>query len=401
MKCLARLNWKKGVIGQMVEPRPSLQMTASLKNGAPSFQLNRFSTVLLTRKMSTTNNAQDSPVLFEVKNNIGLITLNRPKALNALNLPMIQAMYPTLKEWENSLKFVMIQGSGGKSFCAGGDIVSITSLAKGSPQQGEFFYKEYQLNHLIGNLKIPYVALIDGITMGGGVGLSVHAPYRVATSKTLFAMPETGIGLIPDVGGSHFLPRLEGELGTYLALTGQRLKGSDCLHAGLATHACTDIEAVKNDLFEAQDQGDVEAILEKHLENFDEDSFSLEDKLPLIDECFKEDTVEAIIENLKKVDDDWSKKTVKLMGRMSPISMKVTLQMVRSGKELSLEDCLKMEYRLVRRCCQDSDFYEGVRALLVDKDNQPKWKPNNLEDVTKAIIDNYFSHLPSEEELKI
>ena len=214
-------------------------------------------------------------------------------------------------------------------------------------------------------MKIPYVALIDGITMGGGVGLSVHAPYRVATSKTLFAMPETGIGLIPDVGGSHFLPRLEGELGTYLALTGQRLKGSDCLHAGLATHACTDIEAVKNDLFEAQDQGDVEAILEKHLENFDEDSFSLEDKLPLIDECFKEDTVEAIIENLEKVDDDWSKKTVKLMGRMSPISMKVTLQMVRSGKELSLEDCLKMEYRLVRRCCQDSDFYEGTYIYIL------------------------------------
>ena len=158
------------------------------------------------------SNTQESPVLFQVKNNVGLITLNRPKALNALNLPMITAMYPTLKEWENSLKLVMIQGNGGKSFCAGGDIVSITSLSKGSPDQGEFFYKEYQLNHLIGNLKIPYVALIDGITMGGGVGLSVHAPYRVATSKTLFAMPETGIGLIPDVGGSYFLPRLEGTL---------------------------------------------------------------------------------------------------------------------------------------------------------------------------------------------
>ena len=211
------------------------------------------------RTMSTSNE-----VLFQVKNNVGLITLNRPKALNALNLNMGKAIYAQLKEWEKSLNLVLIEGSGGKAFCAGGDIRTITDLPKGSPIQGEFFYKEYMLNHLIGTLKIPYVALLDGITMGGGVGLSVHAPYRVVTSKTLFAMPETGIGLIPDVGGSFFLPRLEGELGTFLALTGHRLKGgSDCLHAGIATHACNDMQILKEELLmAASNKEDIEAILE-------------------------------------------------------------------------------------------------------------------------------------------
>lgn len=351
--------------------------------------------------MMSTMSASSEEVIFQVKNNIGLITLNRPKALNALNSNMTQQILPKLKEWEKSLKFVVIEGTGGKAFCAGGDIRSITSLPKGSPKQGEFFYKEYQLNHLIGTLKIPYVALIDGITMGGGVGLSVHAPYRVATAKTLFAMPETGIGLIPDVGGSYFLPRLDGELGTYLALTGHRLKGSDCLHAGIATHACLDIEAVKNELFDAADESQLEEILDKHAENFEESSFSLEDKIPLIDECFNEDTVEKIIEKLKLVNDEWADKTVKLMEKMSPTSMKITLQMLRNGKNLSLEDCLKMEYRLVRRCCDDSDFYEGVRALLVDKDNQPKWCPSTLQGVNEDIVNRYFSNLPSDEELVI
>ena len=357
---------------------------------------------LKIRTMSTATSPQDE-VLFQVHNKVGVITLNRPKALNALNLPMAKSIYAQLQEWENSLKAVIIEGSGEKAFCAGGDIRTITSLPKGSAEQGGFFYNEYFLNHLIGTLKIPYVALIDGITMGGGVGLSVHAPYRVATSKTLFAMPETGIGLIPDVGGSYFLPRLEGELGTFLALSGHRLKGSDCLHAGIATHACNDRAALKNDLLAAENKEDVEAILEKHSEEFDEAAFTLEDKLPLIDECFKENTVEDILKNLRNVrdDNDWSKKLAVTMEKMSPTSMKVTLEMCRRGKELSLKDCLAMEYRLVRRCCEDSDFYEGVRALLVDRDNQPKWAPPNLDQVDQKVVERYFSQLPPDEELKI
>jgi len=359
-------------------------------------------------------------VLFQVKNDIGIITLNRPKALNALNANMTKQILPKMKEWENSVKFVIIEGSGGKAFCAGGDIVSITSLPKGSEEQGQFFYNEYILNHLIGTYKVPYVALIDGITMGGGVGLSVHAPYRVATKKTLFAMPETGIGLIPDVGGSYFLPRLEGELGTYLALTGHRLRGnkstlshydaisiidvcigSDCLHAGIATHGCNDIQAVKSDLLEANTKEDIENVLEKHSESFEEADFSLEDKLPLIDECFKEDHVEGILYNLGKVNDEWSQKTSDLMLKMSPTSMKVTLKMLREGKHLDLKKCLQMEYRLVRRCCEDSDFYEGVRALLIDKDNKPKWNPVKLADVNDTQLTRYFSTLSNGQELKL
>jgi len=363
----------------------------------------RFRRGVAGRTMCTTAPSQENDlgVLFEVKNNVGLITLNRPKALNALNLPMAQAIYSQLKEWENSLNLVIIEGSGEKAFCAGGDIRTITSLPKGSPVQGEFFYKEYMLNYLIGNLKIPYVALIHGITMGGGVGLSVHAPFRVATSKTLFAMPETGIGLIPDVGGSYFLPRLEGELGTFLALTGHRLKGSDCLHAGIATHACKDIKIVKDELFSASNTKDIETILEKHAEEFEEEDFTLEDKMPLIDQCFKENSVEEIIHNLRSVNDDWTKKLAVSMEKMSPISMKITLEMLRRGKEMSLKDCLAMEYRLVRRCCEDSDFYEGVRAVLVDRDNQPKWSPAILDQVGLDKIERYFSNLSSEEELKL
>jgi 3-hydroxyisobutyryl-CoA hydrolase len=351
-------------------------------------------------RMASTTSTQDQEVLFQVKNNVGLITLNRPKALNALNVNMAKMIYNQLKDWENTLNLVMVEGSGGKAFCAGGDIRTITSLPRGSPEQCEFFWGEYQLNHLIGNLKIPYVALINGVTMGGGVGLSVHAPFRVATAKTLFAMPETGIGLIPDVGASYVLPRMDGELGTFLALTGQRLKGSDNLHAGIATHACNDVEALKDDLFKTSSKAEIQDVLDKHGENFDEDPFTLEDKLPLIEECFKGDTVEGILDRLRQVNDDWATKTADLMGKMSPTSMKVSLKMVREGREKSFPECLKMEYRLVRRCCEDSDFYEGVRALLVDKDNAPKWEPKTLREVDEARLERYFSLLKDNEELQ-
>ena len=192
--------------------------------------------------MATTSPLNNKEVVFDVQNNKGIITLNRPKSLNALNLPMIDEIYPVLKKWnEEKLDMVIIEGAGSKSFCAGGDVVAVTSAPadiKGTEKQTEFFKKEYKLNHLIGTLDVPYIALIDGITMGGGVGLSVHGMFRVCTEQTLFAMPETGIGLFPDVGGSFFMPKLKGGLGMYLALTGYRLKSVDCLHAGIATHIC-------------------------------------------------------------------------------------------------------------------------------------------------------------------
>merc|ERR1719270_2331126 len=193
----------------------------------------------LVRRCSTSSGPS---VLTQVQGGLGLISLNRPKALNSLNLDMIRILTPILKQWEapnSGVKAVFIKGSGGKSFCAGGDIRAITS-EPGGEMQKTFFREEYQLDHLVGRLSIPYIAVMNGITMGGGVGISVNGRFRLATEKTVFAMPETGIGLVPDVGGGYFLPRLQGHLGMFLGLTGHRLKGWDCLHAGIATHAVSD-----------------------------------------------------------------------------------------------------------------------------------------------------------------
>lgn len=263
--------------------------------------------------MATTpslNNGDE--VLFNVKNNKGIITLNRPKVLNSLNLPMINQMYPVLRNWEEAkLDMIIIEGSGNKAFCAGGDILAITTAPaeiKGTESQTEFFKKEYQLNHLIGTLDVPYIALIDGITMGGGVGLSVHGKYRVATEKTLFAMPETGIGLFPDVGGSFFMPKLKGGLGMYLALTGYRLKGADCAHAGIATHICKqeDLQKLKEELLHLPSckDSDILTLLNKYDSQFTKEKFTLQDILPCIDQCFMKESVEGILKCLDDVDND-------------------------------------------------------------------------------------------------
>ena len=367
--------------------------------------------IRLRRNMATTQSIETGKeVIFNVQNNKGLITLNRPKALNALNLPMIDEMYPVLKKWsQENLDMIIIEGAGTKAFCAGGDVVAVTSAPKdikGTEKQTEFFKKEYHLNHLIGTLEVPYIALIDGITMGGGVGLSVHGKYRVATEQTLFAMPETGIGLFPDVGGSFFMPKLKGGLGMYLALTGYRLKGTDCVHAGIATHICKqeDLQTLKEDLLNANNckDSDILAILNHYDSLFPKEEFTLQDVLPHIDQCFAQNSVEDILKCLDATNVSWSKKTKEKFNSFSPTSVKVTFEQMSRGKTLSnLKECLQMEYRLACRCCEDNDFYEGIRALLIDKDKNPKWQPDAIEKVTQATIDRYFSPLSSERELKL
>ena len=363
------------------------------------------------RNMATTSTlCNNDEVTFNIKNNKGVITLNRPKSLNALNLPMINEMYPILKKWsQENRDMVIIEGAGTKAFCAGGDVVAVTTAPqeiRGTEKQTEFFKKEYQLNHLIGTLGIPYVALIDGITMGGGVGLSVHGKYRVATEHTLFAMPETGIGLFPDVGGSFFMPKLKGGLGMYLALTGYRLKGADCVHAGIATHICKqqEIENLKNDLLNLENNAEdnIIAVLNKYDSEFPKEKFTLENLLPNIDECFMKESVEEILKCLDSKDDSWSTKTRKQFNSFSPTSVKITFEQLSRGKQLStLKECLQMEYRLACRCCEDSDFYEGIRALLIDKDKNPQWQPSSIAEVTESIVERYFSQLPSGRELKL
>ncbi|XP_059489615.1 3-hydroxyisobutyryl-CoA hydrolase, mitochondrial [Neocloeon triangulifer] len=330
----------------------------------------------------------------------GVITLNRPKALNALNLNMIRQITPVLEQWDKDKSLIIMKGAGEKAFCAGGDVRAVTEAAKtGDRFAYDFFYGEYQLNALINRLKVPYVALIDGITMGGGVGLSVHGRFRVATEKTLFAMPETAIGLFPDVGGSYFLSRLPGRLGHYLALTGYRLKGPDVLHAGVATHIVhseklAELEAA---LIAEKDPAGV-------LNSFNDADlagrpFSLAPTLQDIDATFAPESVEEILQKLESNGSEWAKKTAATLNKMSPTSLKITMKQLRLGKQKNLQECLQMEFRLTQRCCAGHDFIEGVRSVLVDRDNNPKWKPATLAEVSDATIDSYFAPLPSGEEL--
>ncbi|XP_076631569.1 3-hydroxyisobutyryl-CoA hydrolase isoform X1 [Colletes latitarsis] len=348
-------------------------------------------------------NIEDDVLIKDIGNK-GIITLNRPKALNALNLSMVEKIHPVLKKWNLSKKLVIIEGAGEKAFCAGGDVKSIViAMRANNKTVGEtFFRKEYTLNDLIGTYKIPYVALINGITMGGGCGLSVHGKYRVATEKTLFAMPETAIGLFCDVGASYFLPRLKGKLGLYLGLTGDRLKGTDVLHAGIATHFVPSekIPDLKQDLL-AMDLPNVTEVLNKYQPQNLNKEFCLAPYMNQIDECFSASSVEEIVDRLKQDNSEWAKKTLQTLLQMSPTSLKVTMSAIQKGATLSLADCLKMEFKLACNygLKKNSDFCEGVRALLIDKDQKPTWNPQSLGKVTDAYVNQQFANL--EEELAI
>ncbi|KAL2081522.1 hypothetical protein ACEWY4_023375 [Coilia grayii] len=349
-------------------------------------------------------------VLLERVGNAGVITLNRPKALNALNLTMIRHIYPQLKKWDkdSEVDLVIIKGAGGKAFCAGGDIRAVTEAGKvGDPLAQDFFREEYILNYTIGTYQKPYVALIDGITMGGGVGLSVHGRFRVATEKTLFAMPETAIGLFPDVGGGYFLPRLQGKLGIFLALTGFRLRGRDVLRAGVATHFVESekIGALEKDLTDLKSPSlsDVAEVLDsyQHQSGLDADKpFVLEQHIESINRLFDASSVEGIIDNLKKDGSPFAKKQAETLSKMSPTSMKLTLKQLQQGASMSLAEVLTMEYRLTHACMKGQDFYEGVRAVLIDKDQSPKWKPGTLEEISEQSVEDSFRSL-GEHDLKL
>lgn len=299
-------------------------------------------------------------VLAEEKDNAGVITLNRPKALNAINLDMVRQIYKHAVKFEKEKKLVIIKGSGGKSFCAGGDVVA--AVQSGPTEAGKsFFREEYTLNHLIGSYKIPYIAIIDGITMGGGVGLSVHGRYRVATEKTMFAMPETAIGLFPDVGGGHFLPRLQGKMGLYLGLTGFRLKGRDVQQSGVATHYCesSTVPELEDALSKCTTDDQVKATLDKICPVDAKHEFVLAKHLEEINSTFRGATVEDILKNLEKSGSDWSQGTLKLLAKMSPTSMKVTKRQLELGANMTLAQVLQMEYRMAVHHLEDSDFKEG------------------------------------------
>ncbi len=338
----------------------------------------------------------DDEILFERTDGCGWITLNRPKALNTLTHNMVRAFHQKLDEWEaaSDVHAVLVKATGDRAFCAGGDIRAISRSHKSNGSLiRQFFFDEYRLNTAIKRLTTPYACLLNGITMGGGVGISVHGGYRVATERTTFAMPETGIGFFPDVGGSYFLPRCPGEIGMYLALTGARLKAADCVYAGVATHYVPSerLAQLESTLRDGLDPGDLEA----NLAQFDADPgpAPLADQHTAIGRCFAQNSVVEILTALENDGTAWADATRHALSERSPSSLRASFRLIRAGAALSFEDCMVMEYRLSQRMTRAHDFNEGVRAILVDKDNAPKWQPATLDGVEDAMIDAYFAPL--------
>jgi enoyl-CoA hydratase len=336
-------------------------------------------------------------VKLAVSGATGLITLNRPKALNALDQEMCLAIDAALKLWakDDGIAAVIIRGAGDRAFCAGGDVrlAREDGLARKKGESDgrivrDFFRDEYRMNRRIATFPKPYIALIDGITMGGGVGLSVHGSHRLATTRTLLAMPETGIGLFPDVGTSHVLPRLAGEIGTYLGLTGARIGAADCLVLGIATRV-VDHERIQSLIAELTAPGvDIGAAVARHA--IDAGEPELWPHRDVIDRCFRHDRMEDILAALDADGGVFATTTAATIRTMSPTSLKLTLKEIRKGRALGIDDCLRLEYRLSQSVLAGHDFYEGVRAQLVDKDRTPKWYPATLDAVDDSAIDNLF-----------
>ncbi|HYE01102.1 MAG TPA: enoyl-CoA hydratase/isomerase family protein [Alphaproteobacteria bacterium] len=346
----------------------------------------------------------EAEILFETRGPLGLVTLNRPKALNALTLGMAEQMLARLGEWmgDPAIQAVVVRGAGDRAFCAGGDVRAVWD-AGSAQQRGPgsptdlFFRTEYRLNRRIHRFPKPYVALIDGITMGGGVGLSVHGSHRVATERTLFAMPETGIGLFPDVGGSYFLNRCPGATGTWMALTGARLGAGDLCHARIASHvvASAALDTLVEELAGARWSGHPAAVVEEVLSRHHAapPPAAIPQHRATIDRCFSGDTVEGILACLDADSDPWAAEQAAILRRMSPTSLKVTLAQLRRAADLPFDDCMVMEFRMSQACMAGHDFYEGIRALLVDKDKNPKWSPATLEAVDAALVERHFAPL--------
>ncbi|MCJ2072573.1 enoyl-CoA hydratase/isomerase family protein [Methylobacterium sp. J-030] len=337
-------------------------------------------------------------VLFETRGSLGLVTLNRPKALNALTLGMIRAMQDRLQAWESdeSVTRVAVQGSGGRAFCAGGDVRRIYEAAKAGQTAAMFtiWRGEYALVALMARYPKPIIALIDGIVMGGGVGISVHGPVRVASEAYAFAMPEVGIGFIPDVGTTALLPRLPGHAGTYLALTGSRIGAGDALALGLATHAAraADFPAILDALAAG---GPIEQALAAHAAPRPEGG-SVTREAALIAACFSAESVPAILARLDAVEgSDFAAETARTIRLRSPTSLCLAREQMRRGADMTVPEAIRTEYRLVTRIMRGHDFYEGVRAVLVDKDNRPAWQPATLDAVDPNAIRAAFE--PAEE----
>lgn len=339
-------------------------------------------------------------VLFEVlqgkAGNIGLITLNRQHVLNALNQSMFEALYSHLLEWEENtaIKAVIIRAAEGRAFCAGGDVREVYNRKEeGEKTKIDFFQIEYALNRKIYHYSKPYIALLDGITMGGGAGISLHGSHRVGTKQLVFAMPETRIGFFPDIGSSYFLSRLPNKVGLYLGLSGERINDKDCYALGLIDAILEQSsfnplieELVVTDLRNKQS---VTEIIKKNSLVYEESSLLIHKNDIL--SCFSGVSVENIIQALEESKTPWCVELSFSLRKKSPTSLKVTLEQLRRAEKLDFDRCMDMEYKMMQHFLRSHDFFEGVRAALVDKDNNPHWKPASLKDVSHQSVLNYFS----------
>lgn len=329
----------------------------------------------------------------------GLIRLERPQALNALTHDMALSMIERLKLWryDPAIERIIIHAVGERAFCAGGDIRNLYDWGLADDPRARAFYRtEYELNALIKSCPKPYIALMDGIVMGGGVGISAHGSHRIGSENVTFAMPETGIGLFPDVGATWFLPRMRGKSGLFLGLTGTRLKTADSVHVGVLTHhvPASDHEALRNTLCE---MGDTDQIISRFSKPTE--AGALSQKEADIDHHFGQDCVENILNSLQDEGTDWSLAQAQILMAKSPTSLKITFEQLRQGRDLSFEDCMKMEFRIVSRVLEGHEFFEGVRAVIVDKDQKPQWDPSTLDKVSDDAIARYFEALGDELEI--
>lgn len=344
-----------------------------------------------------------SDILTRTEGRVGRVSLNRPSAIHALTLDMVHAMIAAFQGWakDDTVEAVIVDHAERRGFCAGGDIAFLrnSALNDGGKSGRKFFHDEYQLNALMFDYAKPIVAFMDGITMGGGVGISQPARFRVATENTRFAMPETGIGLFPDVGGGWHLSRLEGRVGQFLALTGARLDGAECLAVGLATHYLPAEALHEAKARIAEDPERIDGILGQLSVNPPE--ARIVGNILNINRLFASDRYEEILEALEADGSDWSLKELATLRTKSPQTCKVALRQLALGAEAnSFADNMRIEYRIGSRVLVRPDFAEGVRAVIVDKDNAPQWKPATPEGVSEALLAEIFAPLPADEEWK-
>ncbi len=344
---------------------------------------------------------KETDVLFETRLEAGIITLNRPSVLNALNLVMVRSILKQLKLWADDTKItrVIIKSSSDKAFCAGGDIRALYELgiANRFDEALQFWYEEYQLNRAIKHFPKPFISLIDGIVMGGGFGLSAHGSHRVAGDKYQFSMPEVGIGFFPDVGATYVLPRLPSLIGHYLTLTGERIHSADALVLGLVTDVIQSryIERIVDELTVG---GDINRVLRKYSAAYEQPK--LDDNRAIIHCAFSESNLLNILTALDQYGangSNFAAKTASTIRSKSPSSLSIVYKQMQYGLELEFDAAMVLEYRIVSRIVFSLDFFEGVRAIIIDKDHTPLWTPAHLEDISQIEIDRYFAPLNNDE----